>query len=92
MVDEKIVAAARCTGRAAAGGNGVWIVSTYEVACSAPTRRPPLLSVAGHLAGGYGEADPHVIGSRRGSGQRSAVPDEGCRGSGGRHSRSWISR
>lgn len=64
-IGEKIVATARFSKHAAAGGNGGWIVSAHEGRLFDRNQAIAARSLAGRLAAGYGEDDPHGSGWRR---------------------------
>ena len=64
-VDDRVVATARFSQRAAADGNGAWIVSTHPARLFSRDQAITALTLAERLGAGYSDDDPFVIGWRK---------------------------
>jgi hypothetical protein len=59
-IEGRVVATARLSQNAAGDGNGAWIVSTYPARLFSRNQAITALTLAEHLAAGYGDDDPFV--------------------------------
>ena len=64
-VNGAVIATARFSKYAAADGNGAWIVSTHPARLFTRNQAITALTLAEHLAAGFGEDDPLVMSWRK---------------------------
>jgi hypothetical protein len=64
-IGDRVVATARFSEHVAADGNGAWIVSTYPAQLFSRNQAITALTLAEHLAIGYGDDEPLVMAWRK---------------------------